>query len=108
MAPRHLLIALFGPEYGLCKIVDLNTKGEYSVPATVTTPDAAVKVKGSAIAKAEYQQIYFNIVEMDLIASQFKLYKECQKILTRPVRPQTDNTQGDPIGNFVKLVSHID
>ena len=69
LAPWHLIIALFGPEYGLCKIVDLRTKGEYSVPVTVTTADAAVKVKGSAKAKAEYQQIYFNIVEMDLVTS---------------------------------------
>ena len=29
-------------------------------------------------------------------------------MLTRPVRPQTDTTQGDLIGNFDKLVSDID
>ena len=45
---------------------------------------------------------------MDLIASEFKLHKECRKMLIRPVRTQTHTTRGDPIGNFVKLVSHID
>ena len=44
---------------------------------------------------------------MDLIASEFKLHKE-PKMLARPVRPQTDTTRGDLIGNFDKLVSHID
>ena len=39
---------------------------------------------------------------MDLIASEIKLRKECRKILTRPVRPQTDTTRGGPIGNFDK------
>ena len=29
-------------------------------------------------------------------------------MLKRPVRPQADTTCGDPIGNFDKLVSHID
>ena len=29
-------------------------------------------------------------------------------MLKRTVRLQTDTTQGDPIGNFVKLVSHIE
>ena len=29
-------------------------------------------------------------------------------MLSRPVRPQTDTTRGDPIGNFDKLVGHID
>ena len=29
-------------------------------------------------------------------------------MLTRPVRPQTDTTRGDHIGNFDKLVSNID
>ena len=29
-------------------------------------------------------------------------------MLTRTVRLQTDTTLGDPISNFVKLVSHID
>ena len=78
------------------------------LPVTVTTTDAAAKVKESAKAKAEYQQTYFNIVEMDLIASEFKLHKECRKMLIRPVQTQTDTTRGDPIGNFVKLISHID
>ena len=27
---------------------------------------------------------------------------------TRPARPLTDTNRGDPIGNFDKLVSHID
>ena len=31
-----------------------------------------------------------------------------RKILTRPVRPQADTTGGDLIGNFDKLVIHID
>ena len=44
---------------------------------------------------------------MDLIASEFKLHKE-PKMLARPVRPQTGTTRGDLIGNFDKLVSHID
>ena len=29
-------------------------------------------------------------------------------MLTRPMRPQTDTTRGDPINNFDKLVNHID
>ena len=37
--------ALFGPEFGLCKIVELRLKGRYSVPVTITTTDAADKVK---------------------------------------------------------------
>ena len=89
---------MFGPEYGLCKIIELRTEGKYSVPVTVTTTDAAAKVNESAKSEAEYQKAYFNFVEMDLIVSEFKLHKECQKMLTRPVRPQTDTTR----------VSHID
>ena len=44
---------------------------------------------------------------MNLIAFAFKLHKEYRKMLTRPVRPQTDTTRSDPSGNFDKLVSHI-
>ena len=66
-----------------------------------------LKVK-SEKTKAEYQEIFFNIAEMDLIASQFKLHKECWKMLTRPIRVQTNTDRGNPIGNFDKLVSHID
>ena len=44
---------------------------------------------------------------MDLNASEFKLHKECRKMLMRPVWPQINTTHGDPIGNFDKLVSHI-
>ena len=29
-------------------------------------------------------------------------------MLTRPLRPQTDTTRGDLIGNFDKLVNHMD
>ena len=58
--------------------------------------------------KAEYQDIYFNIAEMGLIASGFKLHKECRKMLTTPVRPQTNTARDDPIGNFDKLISHVD
>ena len=108
LVSRHLLTALFQPEYGLWKMVELRYKGKYWVSVPVTTTDAAAKVKESAKSKANYQQTYFNFVEMDLIASEFKLHKECQKMLTRPVRPQTDTTQGDLIGNFDKLVSDID
>ena len=89
-------------------MVELRYKGKYWVSVPVTTTDAAAKVKESAKSKANYQQIYFNFVEMDLIAYEFKLHKERQKMLTRPVRPQTDTTQGDLIGNFDKLVSDID
>ena len=74
--PRHLLIALFGPEYELCKTVELRSKGKYSVPVNITTSDAAGKVKESVKSKAEYQQIYFNLVDTDLIVSEFKLHKE--------------------------------
>ena len=45
---------------------------------------------------------------MDLITYEFKLHKECRKMQTRPARPLTDTNRGDPIGNFDKLVSHID
>ena len=92
--------ALFGPECGLCKVVELRTKGKYLVTVTTTT-DAAAKVKESAKAKAKYQEIYFNIAEIDVISSEFKLLKECRKMLTKP---HTDTTHGDPID---KLVSHI-
>ena len=68
---------LLGSECMLFKIVGLRTKGKYSVPVTITTTDAAAKVKESEKAKVEYQEIYFNIAEMDLIASEFKLHKEC-------------------------------
>lgn len=44
---------------------------------------------------------------MDLIASEYKLYKECQKMMKRPVWPQTDTTRRDPIDNFDKLVSNV-
>ena len=70
--------------------------------------DAAAKIKESAKAKTEYQEIYFDFTEMDLITSEFKLHKECQKMRTRPARPLMDTTRCDPIGNFDKLVSHID
>ena len=52
---------------------------------SVTTTVAAAKVKASAKSAAKYQQIYFKFVEMDLIASEFKLHKECQKMLIRPM-----------------------
>ena len=45
---------------------------------------------------------------MDLIASEFILHRESRKMLKRHVRPQTDTTIDDLIGNFDKLVSHID
>ena len=62
LVSQHLLIALFGPECGLCKTIVLRTNGKYSLPVNVTTTDAAAKVKVSAKPKAEYQQIYFNFV----------------------------------------------
>ena len=37
--------------------------------------------------------MYFNIAEMDLIASEFKLHKECRKMLTRSVRFQADTAR---------------
>ena len=52
---------------------------------SVTTTVDAAKVKESAKPTAKYQQIYFNFVEMDLIVSEFKLHKECQKMLIRPM-----------------------
>ena len=58
-------------------MVELRNKGKYWIPVPVTTTDAAAKVKESAKSKANFQQIYFNFVEMDLIASEFKLHKEC-------------------------------
>ena len=67
---------MFGPEYELCKTVELRSKGKYSVPVNNTTSDAAGKVKESVKSKAEYQQIYFNLVDTDLIVSEFKLDKE--------------------------------
>ena len=70
--------------------------------------DAAAKVKESAKGKTEYQEIYFDFTEIDLITSEFKFHKECQKLRTRPARPLMDTTRCDPIGNFDKLVSHID
>ena len=66
-----------------------------------------LKLKEPAKLKAVYQQIYFNFVEMDLIASEFILHRS-RKMLTRHVRPQTDTTRDYLIGNFDKLVSHID
>ena len=44
---------------------------------------------------------------MDLIASEFILHRS-RKMLIRHVRPQTDITRDCLIGNFDKLVSHID
>ena len=46
------------------------------VPVNVSTNDAAAKLKEPAKLKAVYQQIYFNFVEMDLIASEFILHNE--------------------------------
>ena len=66
-----------------------------------------LKLKEPAKWKAVYRQIYFNFAERDLIASEFILHKEL-KILKRHVRPQTDTIVCDLIGNFDKLVSHID
>ena len=45
------------------KVVKLRTEGKYLVTVTITTADAAAKVIESAKAKAEYQEIYFNIAE---------------------------------------------
>ena len=42
-------------------IVDLGTKRKYSVPMTIIITDASAKDKEFAKAKAEYQQIYFNL-----------------------------------------------
>ena len=66
-----------------------------------------LKLKYLQNQKLNINKFIINFVEMDLIASEFKLHKE-PKMLTRPVRPQTDTTRGDLIGNFDKLVSHID
>ena len=76
---------MFGAECRLWKRVKLRAKGKYSVQVSVTTTVAAAKVKESAKSAAKYQQIYFKFVEMDLIASEFKLHKECQKMLIRPM-----------------------
>ena len=43
-------------------IVELGTKRKYSVPVTIIFTDASAKDKEFAKAKAEYQQIYFNLV----------------------------------------------
>ena len=45
----------------LYMIVDLGTKRKYSVPMTIIITDASAKDKEFAKAKAEYQQIYFNL-----------------------------------------------
>ena len=44
---------------------------------------------------------------MDLIACEYILHKDCRKMVTRPVRPQTDTTRGDPIDNLDKLISRV-
>ena len=62
--------------YGLCQTVELRTRRKYSVTENVTATNTAAKVKESVKSKAEYQQIYFSFVEMDLIASRLKLLKE--------------------------------
>ena len=45
----------------LYMIVELGTKRKYSVPVTIIITDASAKDKEFAKAKAEYQQIYFNL-----------------------------------------------
>ena len=85
--------------------VEHETKGKYSVPVTIIITDASAKVKGPSKPNAAYQRL--DIAETDLTASKFKVHKECQKMLMRAVQPQTDTNQSDAIGNFDKLVSHI-
>ena len=80
------------------KVVKLRTEGKYLVTVTITTADAAAKVIESVKAKAEYQEIYFNIVETP------KSNKECRKMLKRPVLPQTDTTREDPISNIISNI----
>ena len=77
--PQHLLIAQLGLECGLWKLAELRTKRKYSVIVTVTTTDAATKIQTLSKVKARYQQIHFTITEIDLVASEFKLHKECQE-----------------------------
>ena len=67
---------MFGPECGLCKTAHLRPKEKYSVTVNITTTDAAAKVKESTKPKAEYQQIYFNFVKMDVTTTEFELHKE--------------------------------
>ena len=67
---------MIGPECGLCKTAQLRPKEKYSVTVNITTTDAAAKVKESAKSKAEYRQIYFNFVKMDVTATEFELHKE--------------------------------
>ena len=85
--------------------VEHEAKGKYSVPVTIIITDASAKVKGPSKPNAAYQRL--DIAETDLTASKFKVHKECQKMLMRAVQPQTDTNQSDAIGNFDKLVSHI-
>ena len=51
--PNTYYKALFGRECGLCKIVELRTKGKYSV----TTTDAAAKVKESVNQKLNIKKL---------------------------------------------------
>lgn len=103
---------LFGPECQICKKIELRskesqTKGNRSLPVTVTTTDAALKIKESAETKSEYRDMYYEIAAIDLIASEFKLHKECRKALTRPLKLSCA-PPGNPIGDINKLISFID
>ena len=65
------------PESGFFKKVQLKTKGNYSLPETVTFDD---KIKDFPKSKAEYQEMYFNITQLDLNATEYNSIRNIGKI----------------------------
>ena len=102
---------VYGRECGICNKYELvrKKKGEKIrlYPQSITLLEAAHKIKESTKMKDAYSDLCLDIMDKDLIAAEFKCHHECRIELIRK-EMETVACKGNPIGDFMKVSSHID
>ena len=101
---------IFGSECVICNKYELRYKingtNHREKPLNLTLITAADVIKESARKKPKYIELWNRIIDVDLVAAEFKYHDKCHKELTRPLKdPLLSKPQ--QIGNFDRIVEHI-
>lgn len=100
---------IYGKDCQFCKRYRVKHKGKESYPITITTTNAAAKIKEAAEAKNE--SLYYEIKDIDLIAKEFKYHVFCYKDFVREDKSSQsqDHTEsGNLKGDFQAMVDCIE
>ena len=72
---------VYPKECNMCKLYKIKVKGSFEFPITIATLNATETVK--AAAKAQNQDMYYEIKDLDLISKEFKYHASCYRDFTR-------------------------